>query len=190
MRFLGQFLAVLALALSLCGAARADVTHRVSFSAAPKILVWTDDGQLHQGESVTLTARGEAAAPLQVSEMTVLTGRLVQASGVQARPATLRLRVASNTPFTISATSADGAIWDASASVASVGANARASGAFPRMNVPVSGHAPATIFTATERTAASPGSAQTQSLLIDILVTPRQAGREGGLPMLSFSPLH
>lgn len=189
MRFFWQFLAVLALALTVCGAARADITHRVSFSVGPQILVWTADGQVHQGESVSLTAEGETAALLHSSEMPVLTGRLLQASAVEARPVTLRLRVATNTPFTISATSPGGTAWDASTRLVSVGPNASASGAMPRINVTVSGDAPAKIFNATERTAASPGSAQTQSLLIDILMTPGQTGGEGGLPTLSFSPL-
>lgn len=182
---LRQILVVCATALLACEAVRADIAHRVSFSVGPQILVSTTDGPIHSGERIAITSQGETVLSTPPSGHPVVTGRLLQVSFADRRSTSMHLRVATNTPFRIYAESPDGSPWFASVRLVSVGSNATAGGALPVEGGALS-QVPVPIFTAVQRTALVPGDPMTQSLLLQVTLTPAHVGVPGMVPRLEF----
>lgn len=151
--------------------ASAEIKHRVNFSVGPHLVVWNDQGHVLRGAEVALDARGHAAP--RATSQPALTGRLVPVGAAQEGATTLRLKIASNTGFTIRALAANGPSWLVSARIVGEGPNASAAGAMEtHSHIVLSGGEIAPVLRLPNRTAARRGEAHEQAVEIEILLEP------------------
>jgi len=151
--------------------ASADITHKVSFSVGPHLMVWSEAGQVLRGAEVALDARGSAAA--RATSPPALTGRLVPVGAAHEGATTLRLKIASNTGFTIRTLAAAGPAWRVSAHIVAEGPKASAAGAMETLPpIVLLGGETAPVLRLPHRTAARRGEAHEQAVEVEILFEP------------------
>ncbi|MEO0817933.1 MAG: hypothetical protein AAFX86_11595 [Pseudomonadota bacterium] len=189
MRLLGQVFIMVWLALAGAGDAGADITHRVSFSVGPQILVWTDTGEVLRGERIDLDPVGRIAMPGPAPAEFVQTGLLVPVAAETSAGKIVRFDVASNTPFEIVATGAATSSWRANVRILGAGPLATMAGADARAEVWVSPQGKTVILRAPRRTAATPGAPRDQAVTVEIEWMQDPGAFGGPPPRLSFVPM-
>ena len=151
--------------------ASAEIKHRVNFSVGPHLVAWSEPGHVLRGAEVALDARGHAAP--RATSQPALTGQLVPVGATQEGATTLRLKIASNTSFTIRALAATGPSWRVSARIVGEGPNASAAGAMETLSpIVLPGGEAASVLRLPNRTAAKRGTAHEQAVEIEVLFEP------------------
>jgi hypothetical protein len=142
--------------------AKADTVQRVRFAQSAVVIVWDEQDRVHKGQSVTI---GQSGIPAPADYL--ITGELLPVATSDAISGnTMTLRLASNAPITLQATSLR-PVSNLQIQVTDRGANATTRLGTLLSDKVMSG-LPTDIYSLSSKTAARRGSALSQSIELEI----------------------
>jgi hypothetical protein len=156
------FCALLSTLLGFMPVAKADTVQRVRFAQSAVVIVWDEQDRVHKGQSVTI---GQSDTPAPADYL--ITGELLPVAASDAISGnTMTLRLASNAPITLQATSLR-PVSNLQIQVTDRGANATAR-LGTLLTDKVIGGLPTDIYSLSSKTAARRGTALSQSIELEI----------------------